>query len=135
MLTLALNWTAVLLSAIAAMIVGALWYSPVLFGRAWMKEVDKSLSDIKKRSAAKLVASFVTVLITAGVLDFFIKALGATTLTGGVLVGLVAWFGFRETRHWLAMNFGTSTMRHFLLNSGHDLIEFIVIGAILGLMG
>ncbi len=135
MLPLEINWIAVLIATLAAMFVGALWYSPILFGKPWMREVDKKAHDIKKGAAQKLVASFITVLITAVVLDIFINALGATTITGGILVGLIAWFGFRETRHWLAMTFETSTMKHFLLNSGHDLVEFIVIGAILGLMG
>ncbi|MEM0160050.1 MAG: DUF1761 domain-containing protein [Candidatus Micrarchaeaceae archaeon] len=135
MLTLAINWTAVLISAVAAMLVGALWYSPILFGKPWMKEVDKEMRDIKQGSVKKLVASFVTVLAAAVVLDIFIKALDATTIGGGILVSFIAWLGFRETRHWLAMTFETSTMRHFLINSGHDLVEFIVMGAILGLLG
>ncbi len=135
MLTIAINWVAALTAAVAAMIVGALWYSPTLFGKSWMKEVDKGMRDIMKGAIPKLAASFVTVFITAAVLDIFINALGATTIVGGILIGLIAWLGFRETRHWLAMTFETSTMRHFLINSGHDLVEFIVIGAILGLIG
>lgn len=135
MLAITINWISVLVASIAATVIGAIWYSPILFGSAWMKEVDKTLKDIKKRGAMKLLVSFITLLIIASVLDIFIRAIGATTIWSGILVGLIAWFGFRETRHWLAMSFGTSSMRHFLLNSGHDLVEFLVIGAILGLMG
>ncbi len=134
MLALTIDWVAVLVAAAVAMVVGALWYSPMLFGKSWMNEVGKKKRDIMNRAIMKLSASFVTVFITAAVLDIFINALGVTTIVGGVIVGLIAWFGFRETRHWLAMVFETSTMRHFLINSGHDFVEFLIIGAILGLL-
>jgi hypothetical protein len=32
------SWLAVLLAAVAAFAIGALWYSPLLFARAWQRE-------------------------------------------------------------------------------------------------
>ncbi|HXK35039.1 MAG TPA: DUF1761 family protein [Candidatus Paceibacterota bacterium] len=32
-----MNWLAVILAALATMIVGALWYSPFLFGKLWLR--------------------------------------------------------------------------------------------------
>lgn len=34
-----LNWFAVFVAAVAAFVFGWLWYSPLLFGKVWMKEV------------------------------------------------------------------------------------------------
>jgi len=34
-----LNWLAILVAAISTMVVGFLWYSPLLFAKAWMREM------------------------------------------------------------------------------------------------
>ena len=31
-----INWLAVLVAGISAFVVGGIWYSPALFGKAWM---------------------------------------------------------------------------------------------------
>ena len=33
-----LNWVAILVAAISTMIVGFVWYSPLLFAKAWGRE-------------------------------------------------------------------------------------------------
>ena len=33
-----INWLAVLVAGISAFVVGGIWYSPGLFGKAWMKD-------------------------------------------------------------------------------------------------
>lgn len=43
-----LNWIAVLAAAIAAMALGFLWYSPVLFAKPWAREMDYDLNDKTK---------------------------------------------------------------------------------------
>ncbi len=135
MFELSINLAAVLVAAAAATVFSAAWYSQRLLGVAWLKEVGKSSAEIKKKMHTKLAAAFATVLITSGVLDVFIRSVGANTIVQGMLVGLVAWFGFRLSRHWIATVFGTSSAKHFLLNSFHDLIQFLILGAVLGFMG
>ncbi len=38
-MNVAINYWAVILAAVSAMIVGAIWYSPLLFKNAWEKTV------------------------------------------------------------------------------------------------
>ena len=33
------NWIAIVAAAILSFLLGGLWYSPVLFGKAWQREV------------------------------------------------------------------------------------------------
>ena len=33
-----INWLAILVAAISAFVVGGIWYSPLMFGNAWMKD-------------------------------------------------------------------------------------------------
>ena len=43
-----INWWAVLVAGISAFVVGGVWYSPGLFGRAWMKDNNFTEEQIKK---------------------------------------------------------------------------------------
>ena len=45
--------TATLVSAVVMMLVGALWYSSMLFGRAWMQLSGIRASDIRPAEAAR----------------------------------------------------------------------------------
>lgn len=43
-----INYLAVLVAAVLNMAIGALWYSPVLFAKPWMKAIGKSMKDMGK---------------------------------------------------------------------------------------
>ena len=47
------NWIAVLAAGISAFVLGGVWYSPALFGKAWMKENNFTAEDIKSRNKGK----------------------------------------------------------------------------------
>ena len=38
---------AILLAALAAMVLGAIWYSPLLFGPAWLTAINKDQDELK----------------------------------------------------------------------------------------
>ena len=42
-----INWWAVLIAGISSFVVGGIWYSPGLFGKAWMKENNFTEEQIK----------------------------------------------------------------------------------------
>ena len=50
-----INYLAVVVCTIIAMAVGALWYSKVLFGNAWMKGVGLNPEDVKKGDIVTIV--------------------------------------------------------------------------------
>jgi ABC-type microcin C transport system permease subunit YejE len=126
------NIAGVVVSAIAYMIVGMLWYSPGLFGRDWAK-----LSGIKKSKKdmtnARMI-SFVGALITAYVLSLFITALEANTLFAGALIGFWAWVGFVGVIQLAGSNYEEKSFDLWLINSGYLLVTFLVMGGILGSM-
>ena len=70
------NWLAVLLAAVVNMVLGGLWYSPVLFAKAWMQENDLTEEAIRARgkeanrgyviaSAGSLVAAVILAVLSA----------------------------------------------------------------------
>src|SRR5258708_32955795 len=75
-----LNWLAILVAAISTMVIGFLWYSPLLFAKPWMKEMgydpsDKAKTEEMKKNAgpayggafvASLISPFTPALILPG---------------------------------------------------------------------
>ena len=126
-----INWLSVIVATVSAFIIGALWYSPVLFGKTWQKELG--LSDEKIRNANMAVifgTSFVLEFIAAFVLEMFIgsEANVATGIIAGALVG-IAWVATAIGTNYL---FARKSFRLFLIDSGYFVVFFIVMGGILG---
>jgi len=68
-----INYWAVLVSALAVFVIGSIWYSPVLFANAWMKEQGFTREGMAKGSTLKIFGiSFLLMLIMAFNLAAFI---------------------------------------------------------------
>ena len=68
-----INWLAVLAAAISTFVLGGLWYSPALFGRAWMAENNLNDAALAKSNMAKIFGlSFIFALIMAANLAAFL---------------------------------------------------------------
>ena len=129
-----INYLTVLVAAILNMAVGALWYSPTLFGKAWMELVGFKPEDAQKRMAGMqraysltFVASFVMAYALARVL-WYAKV---TTVGGGVLIGLLAWIGFVATTQGANYVFEGKPFRLFTINTGYSLVALVIMGALL----
>ena len=65
-----LNLLAVLVAAISTMVVGFVWYSPILFAKPWMREMgydpnDKNkVLEMQKSAGPAYFGSFVASLVT-----------------------------------------------------------------------
>jgi Na+/proline symporter len=136
------NYPAVLAAAIAAMIVGFVWYSQALFGRMWMKIIGKEnlgadeQEQMKKDVRPHFLIMFFGTLIGAFVFALFIRWLHAYTAFQGMQVGFWAWLAFI-----FPVTLGTALFSGkdmdlvwplFLVQAGHSLAGMLVMGAILG---
>src|SRR6266481_3394353 len=43
-----LNWLAILVAGLSTMVVGFLWYSPLLFAKSWMREMGSDPNDMAR---------------------------------------------------------------------------------------
>lgn len=91
--TVVINYWAVLVAAVVAMVIGALWYSPILFSKPWMAAMGKKAEDMQGGGASYLIA-FVADLVMMYVLAHFVQYAGATTMATGLATGFWAWLGF-----------------------------------------
>jgi len=82
----------VLVTAVLALAVGSVWYSPVVFGRAWMRAARLTEEDLalsKERLASTLVSAFLVNLIVLSTLGYFSRILADGPLTPSAMS---AWF-------------------------------------------
>jgi Protein of unknown function (DUF1761) len=129
-----INHLAVVVAAVAAFAVGAIYYG--LLGKPWMKAARIEPANVKM-SPVLLATSFVANLVMAWVLAGVIGHLGIgqVTVWNGIVSAFFAWLGFIATT--LAVNqryegFGWDLTA---IDAGHWLLAALAMGAIIGAFG
>lgn len=126
------NLVAVLVSGVAAMAVGAIWYSPLLFARPWMKLTGLKDMDPNEGAVVGYATAFIGALVTAYVLAHFVAYSGAVTAVDGAITGAWAWLGFNAVAMLTTYTFSQRPRKLWAIDSGQYLATFVVMGAILG---
>lgn len=126
------NWIAVIVAAILNFILGGLWYSPALFGKAWQAENKLSDEDLKKGNTAKIFGfSFFWSLIMAANLGLFLA--GPDTDPGwGLTAGFLTGFGWVAMAIFTIGLFERKSTRYMLINAGYMIVSFTIMGLIIG---
>jgi hypothetical protein len=133
-----MNYLAIIVAAIINVIIGSLWYSPVLFAKPWSKAMGMKSDDFEKNRknmrAGMYVTPLITALISAFILSWFIDKLNVATLMGGIQIGFLGWLGFTTTAQilnsWVFS--GGRPKELYFINTGYHLVIFCIMGAILG---
>lgn len=126
-----INYFAVVVSTVVAYFFGALWYSPILFGNAWMRALGKSREELPAPTLPMLIG-FICTFITALGLALIINGMGVTTLLGGILIGLVVGIAFITTNSLSEYLYSGETMKLFWIHAGYRIVYILIMGAILG---
>ncbi len=132
-----LNWLAILVAAISTMVVGLLWYSPLLFAKPWIREMGYDPNDkagkeeMRKGAGRAYTGSFAASLISAFTLALILHGLRAEDLHFGLMVSFHVWLGFVATVQFTGALFAKQSMKVFGINTGYQLVCYLVMGAIL----
>lgn len=127
-----INWLAVTAAALLNFILGGLWYSPALFGKAWQAENKFSDEDLKKGNMAKIFGfSFLWSVIMSANLAMFL-ADPATDLLWGLTAGFLTGFGWVGMAVFTIGLFERKSTKYMLINAGYMTVSFMLMGSILG---
>lgn len=93
---LKMDYLAVVIAAVAAFVVGAVWYSPFLFGKEWMelRGLDPGAMADMTVPVGQMLAEFARSLVVAYVLARFAVLLKVVDWKGAVQLGVWVWIGF-----------------------------------------
>jgi len=127
-----INYLAVLVAALSTFILGGLWYSPMLFGKPWMRANNFSDAELQTFSKARMFGwSFVFSLVMALNLAMFLA--GPTTdVTWGMIAGGLAGFGWVAMAVAIISVFENKSSAYILINGGYMTVAFTLMGAIIG---
>ena len=132
-----INLWSVLVAAVATMILGFLWYSPILFANPWMRLMgvdpnDKAKLAEMQKGAGKLYGlAFVASIVSAMVLAKVIAIATVNTIPYGMKIGFAVWLGFVTTVQLTGALFGKQPIKLYLINTAYQLVCYLVMGAIL----
>lgn len=127
-----INHLAVFVCALMSLVIGALWWSPMLFAKAWQQENGLTDEQIAKANPLKNFGlSFLLAYVISYNLAFFLGAPG-TDWKWGLIAGLLAGVGWVVTMFIIIALFEMRSLKYILINCGYITVYFGVIGLILG---
>jgi uncharacterized protein DUF1761 len=130
------NWTAVVIAAVANVVIGTVWYLPAIFGKRWAAETGRYLTARPSPMlyVVAIVGSLVTAYVLALVFQMVIGARGPISFVDGIAIGLVASVGFQLTSQAVGGAFEGRSLTYWAINAGNSLVAFAVMGGIFAAM-
>lgn len=126
-----INWLAVVVAGLSSFLVGGLWYSNVLFAKAWMVDSNTSLENIKLSNKPKIFGfTALFSLLMAVNLAMFLSGANTTWVWGasaGFLAGI--WTFCAIAIHSL---FELKSWRLIFINGGYSIVSLTLMGLIIG---
>ncbi len=126
---------AVLAATLSTLVLGRIWYSPILFRDAWQSTRGLSVEEAKAQNKPNLK------IIGSGVVIWLLTALVFSMFLGpDPEMGFAVGAGFSAGLCWVASSLGVTylferrPMKLFLINGGFQTIQFTLYGVILGAM-
>ena len=125
----------VLIAAVAHFFLGMLWYSPVLFGKPWMKAVGMTEEKMKQVSGSdmgiRMVVALITGFIMAFVISYIFHLVGVATVREGLRGGFILWLGFVLPLQTSPVLWEGRGMNYWMINASYWLVSMLVMSTIL----
>lgn len=133
------NYVAVLVATLSTMVVGSIWYTPKVFGNAWIRLAKLDKKHMEENGMKPILITLAVSLVTAYVLAhvaflsnaYFKNSFMQDSLTTAFWV----WLGFTAARIITHDSFEGRRKKLTLLTISHELVTFLVMGAIIGAFG
>ncbi len=128
-----INWLACIVAGVAAWVLGALWYSPFLFGKTWQKELGFTEEELKKANMAVIFGGSLVLMI--------IMAIGVAVLCShhanggaidGLKCGLLIGVFFAATSIGINYLYQRKSLKLYFIDALYQIALIGVIGLIVG---
>lgn len=154
-----INYWAIPVAAISALVVGFVWYNPKVFGTAWMKAAGMTEEKIQGANMGKIFAMALVfaILLAMSMITLTIHQTGAMGMVGGDLEGALpsyaafisdygtahrtfghgALHGFFGAVFIVLPTLGTNALferksaKYILINSGYWMVVMAIMGGII----
>jgi len=128
-----INWLAVIAAGIAAWALGALWYSPVLFGKSWQQETGLTEESLKNTSMAKVFGtSAVLMILMALGLAMFFQGDAEMNWKTGMQAGLITGLLFIAPSIGINYLYQRKSLKLWAIDAVYQVLFLALAGAIIG---
>ena len=137
-----INYWAVLVATVAAIILGTVWYGP-LFGKQWMRIVGITMGEMTpsvKRTMAKsytilALTAFVMAFVLAHTLSFASEITEAEGVLAAATTAIWIWLGFVMPVTLGPVLWENRPWKYWFITSGYYLVSLILMAVVMTVWG
>jgi len=124
---------ALIVATVASFMLGGLWYSPLLFAKAWTAASGVDVAAGKKKGPVYFFGTAILLSLVEVYTFAMFLGPGMETLHAA-LYGFVAGLCWVSAGLWMTYVFEMRPAKLWLINGGYATVQFTLIGLILGLL-
>jgi len=129
------NWLAIIVAALAYWALGALWYSPILFGNRWLKATGIEM-EAEGPPPIIYLAPLVGYLVAAIATGMLAVSTGSDSFGDGLVLGLVVGVGYAVMLAGVTAVFDAnkpSPLTWFWITAAFNLLGLVIVGVIVSI--
>ena len=126
-----LNIFGIILAALTAIIIGAVWYSPRVFGTAWMRELGKTSAEQLGSPTKALINAVIMNVVSASALALVFLWQGAETYTDALMTSLVVGIALVLSNQLMRDRFHGASTHLSLINGANTVVVYLAMGTVL----
>jgi len=132
------SWFGVIVGAAIYFVLGAVWYSPVLFAKPWQAAIgwDPARTPPQMNPMTYVLPAAIY-LIVAIAMAILAAATGTDTITEGLVLGLITGIGFALPMVGVEATFDPNKpkpMAWFLITVAYHLLGFVIVGVAVSIL-
>lgn len=130
-----INFLAAAVAAIASFALGAIWYSPLLFSKAWQRENKLTDEDLKNANMAKIFGStLILTFVMAIGMAFLIQGHTTTDFNwqSGLHIGMLVGAMFVAASMGINYLYQRKSLLLWAIDAGYQFLFLCLMGLILG---
>jgi len=125
-----INYLAVVVAAVSSLLIGGVWFSPILFARAWQREAGLTDEQVSKGAGKAMAGAFVLALIIALNLGMFLGSHAG--IAWGAGAGALAGIGWATASLATVYLFERRSTMLIVIDGGYFAVSYAAMGAIIG---
>ena len=130
------NYFAILIATLSGIILGIIWYSPFLFRKVWLADIERNEHDIR-RTLIPFLISVVGIYILGIILDTFLRfsdLVGYDGFFDVTVIGLIVSIGIIALNMLSDYMISGAHIKFFIVHAGFRIILTLVMSWVLWLL-
>jgi len=129
-----IRWLPVLVAAAAAFALGAVWYSPLLFGKAWLRVhaySDEKIAQMRASAPRAYAVTFLCYIVMAAAMSILLFRVGVVSGLTGIKLGALLGIGIAAPLGLTANLYSDAPLAAWGIDAAHQIALLTLMGLIL----